>query len=169
MFFKPRFYLILGTFIALVTSDSCKNPSGTDCGWYKNCLEKAIPCGSSGYAMKYATVYCNKYDANLKHFSTYGQSWVRAVKKCLQKKLAPLLSQTPKPSCATIKQFAFDTHVPCYVKPTTNRDPSFCSLSLGDYWQVLKTIKGAFLTEFISTVKGGWKTLVDCWKRRHGL
>ena len=68
----------------------------------------------------------------------------------------------PKPSCPYIKKFAFDTHVDCYVRPGLG-GPSFCKLPLGDYLDVFRTIKGAFLEEFKSTTVGGLKTLLSCW------
>ena len=140
---------------------SCRNPPGNDCNWYRNCLEASHRCGSSGYALKYADNFCKRYDSNLNGFSAYGKRWVGAVKRCLQQKLAPLLSRSV--SCSYIKQFAFESHVPCYTNPAPGL--SFCSLPLLDYYDVIKTIKGAVLSEFKATVGGGWDTLISCFNR----
>nr|XP_002157500.2 uncharacterized protein LOC100210727 [Hydra vulgaris] len=151
--------------ISQVLGSNCNKPTGKDCSWYKNCLEKTIPCGSRGYALNYALSYCNKYEANLHKFSLKGRMWVAAVKKCLQVKLAFLLQSKVKGklNCAFIKQYAFHSHLPCYVDPTGFGTYSFCSLSVKDKYQVVNTIKGAFLSEFMASVKGGKDLMNKCW------
>lgn len=163
-FFKLQmnFFMVLGFALVLTVYSDCSRPTGTDCGWYRTCLEDKITCGSSGYALKYADHFCNQYERNLNKFSPYGKKWVSAVKKCLQQKLAPYLDD-PYVKCSTLKQVAFQSHVPCYVKPASGI--SFCSLPWKDYWQVYQTIKGAVLSEFQATVSGGWDTVIGCFKQ----
>ncbi|XP_002164639.3 uncharacterized protein LOC100213149 [Hydra vulgaris] len=151
--------------ISPVSGYNCNEPTGSDCSWYKDCLENINTCGTQGYALNYALSYCNKYEKNFNKFSSEGQKWIAAVKKCLQLKLASLLKSkvNEKLSCAFIKQFAFDSHLPCYVDPTGSRTYSFCSLSIKDKYEVVNTIKGAFLSEFVATVKGGRDLMNKCW------
>lgn len=153
--------------LACITSafSACSNPSGDSCSWYTNCLEANKPCGSEGYAIKYASHFCNKYDQNYASFSANGKRWVSAVKKCLQQKLAPLLNR-PGVSCSDLKRIAFESHVPCYVDPTGTGSPSWCSLSFMDHTRVINTIKGAVLTELKETIKGGWNTLARCMGKK---
>ena len=154
--------IIATTLVAHVYSD-CRNPSGRTCDWYTKCLEKSKPCGSGGYAIKYADHFCRRYEANINDFSAYGRRWVNAVKKCLQQILVPYLSSSV--SCSTLKQRAFESHVRCYVDPTGTGSPSYCGLSAWDHVEVFNTIKGAFLSEFLETVSGGWDTIKKCYSR----
>ena len=73
-----------------------------------------------------------------------------------QVKLAPELSRNPKRSCPALKAYAFETHVPCYNNPD-NGAPSFCSLSWGDKWEIISTIRSSFGSEFVATIVAGFK------------
>ncbi|KAK7106937.1 uncharacterized protein [Littorina saxatilis] len=140
---------------------SCYRPSGSDCTWYRNCLERKIPCSrrSGDYAIAYAEKYCNRYQSNYNSFSSAGKRWVNAVKRCLQVKLAPVLSQSL--TCPSIKRKGFESHVPCYLNPGYGA-PGFCQLSSRDMRRVFSTIKGALLTDLWATVSGGWQTIRNC-------
>ena len=153
---------IIGFALVGEAHSDCQNPDGHSCDWYKNCLEEHKPCGKDGYAIKYADRFCRRYEENYNEFSTEGQLWVKAVKKCLQRKLEPYLSSSY--SCSLLKEIAFKSHVPCYLDPTGAGSPSFCSLSTWDRVEVFDTIKGALLSEFEATVGGGWKLMVKCFK-----
>jgi hypothetical protein len=63
----------------------------TNCEWYGNCLEKKYQCSGTDddYAMEYAIKFCNLYDEHVAEFSIEGQTWVNAVRKCLQVSLVP--------------------------------------------------------------------------------
>lgn len=153
---------IIGFGLVWEAHSDCQNPNGDSCDWYKNCLEEYKPCGNDGYAIKYADHFCRRYEANYNDFSSEGQLWVNAVKKCLQKKLAPYLSSSD--SCSKLKEIAFKSHVPCYIDPTGTGSPSFCNLSFWDRVQVFDSIKGAFLSEIQATAGGGWDTMIKCFK-----
>ena len=62
------------------------NPSIHNCDWYIDCLEKYRPCGASEapYAVEYGNKFCNAYKLHYGQFSTEGQQWIDAVRKCLQ-------------------------------------------------------------------------------------
>jgi len=159
---RLAFLLVSFAILSAKCEQACVNPAGKDCSWYLNCLEKNNRCGRNGYAVKYAYHYCRRYETNSKSFSPYGQQWILAVKRCLQRKLVPLHTMIPKPTCSYIKKYAFDTHVDCYVRPGLGT--SFCKLPLADYLDVFRTIKGALLDEFKATTGGGLKTLISCWQ-----
>ena len=71
----------------------CFSPRGDDCQWYGECLEVRYPCQGTGdgYAIEFAEKFCNLYSTNYNDFSTEGQSWIDAVRKCLQVELVPSL------------------------------------------------------------------------------
>ena len=68
-----------------------------------------------------------------------------------------------KIDCAYLKKYAFESHIPCYVDPTGFGTPSFCGLTTKDKYEVVRIIKGAFLSEFTATVKGGIDVLKKCF------
>ena len=51
---------------------TCYSPSGTDCEWYQDCLERRFPCvgTSADYVMKYAAHFCAAYGRNYNQFSS---------------------------------------------------------------------------------------------------
>ncbi|CAG2213220.1 unnamed protein product [Mytilus edulis] len=115
----------------------CYSPSGTDCTWYKDCLERKYECSKSNddYAMAFATKFCNLYTKHYSRFSTNGKTWINAVRKCLQVTLVPILRPWRSLSCKEVKELAFDSHVPCYVNPDANRPGiSICHLGPSDFF-----------------------------------
>jgi len=123
----------------------CYSPDGTDCHWYADCLEAKYPCSGTGagYAIEYATKFCNLFLQNLNQYSSIGQRWISAVRKCLQVKLVPLLRQRAPPSCAEIRLTALASHSPCYLNPYQGA-PSICDLPLSDIVPMFFTIQSAF-------------------------
>ncbi|XP_063419120.1 uncharacterized protein LOC134701946 [Mytilus trossulus] len=151
----------------LTLPSSCYSPSGTDCGWYENCLEKKYKCKGTedDYALEFATKFCNLYNEHFSSFSSGGQIWVNSVRKCLQVSLVPILRPWCSKSCKEIKQIAFDSHTPCYVRP--NRQDlsiSFCNLSLKDRASVFWTIKSSLVMKgaVIETLNGVMMTMKEC-------
>lgn len=112
--------------------DYCFSPDGTDCSWYKNCVNVRYPCPEDNYAIEYAQKFCDLYAQNYEIFSSDGKLWVNGVKKCLQVSLAPTLRPWVNLNCKQLKKFAFDTHAPCYTKPD-NAAPSICALRCLDW------------------------------------
>ena len=72
-----------------------------------------------------------------------------------QLKLVPVLREWPAPSCPQVKARAFDSHVPCYLKPSPTA-PSFCDLSFWDKMIIFKTVWTALGYEFYETVRGAF-------------
>lgn len=146
--------------------DWCYSPAGTSCNWYRECLEKAHPCSGSDtdYAIEYAEKFCSLYQEHYQKFSSNGQAWINAVRKCLQVELVPLLRQWRSLSCSYIRDTAFKSHTTCYVNPDkrVNVLNSFCYLSLSDRYQVFWTIKSAFVSVPWESLKGLLETMVEC-------
>ena len=69
----------------------CYIPAGTDCSWYKECLETRIACESTNerYAITYAEKYCKLYGDRYARFSDKGKVWIDAVRKCCRKVSTP--------------------------------------------------------------------------------
>ncbi|XP_052787966.1 uncharacterized protein LOC128222857 [Mya arenaria] len=141
----------------------CHSPDGTECSWYRTCLEKRFPCTRSGtsYALDYGEKFCNLYTENYNGFDEIGQRWIDAVRKCLQVALVILLRPYNHPSCDEIKEAAFRSHSGCYVSPYPGA-PSFCDIGWSNYWKIIWTIKSAFASNFWDTVGQGLKTGFDC-------
>ncbi|CAF0743796.1 unnamed protein product [Adineta steineri] len=148
---------------------ACYRPDGTNCEWYKDCLEKKYPCQDqpADYAMKYATKYCELYTKNYNDFSATGQKWVDGVRKCLQIKMVPLISQSSSSNtCEKIKNEAFASHTPCYTDPYPDSPLiSFCYLGFKDTFFVFNTIKSAFGTEFKASMEGLFNTMQSCFQK----
>jgi len=167
--------------VIVVTSESgpttlpedCYDPPGRNCSFYRNCLEVAIPCGesSSAYAIPYGEKFCNLFAINYKKFSENGKIWIDAVRKCLQLKLVPYLSQHPPPSCSDIKTIAFHSHSGCYSAPATGI--SVCTI-MDQVPHIIDTVKSSLLTNPGSTF---WQSLqvthmcggIDIRKAKHSI
>ena len=141
---------------------SCYSPSGEDCTWYRDCLEKKYSCSGSGagYAIEYAEKYCSLYDERLDKFSIMGQQWVSAVRKCLQQQLVPALRSFAPKTCTALRDTAFRSHDGCYLQPPGG--PSVCALSCADMFSIFWTVKGALTTAFGATMTSMYNVIVDC-------
>ncbi|XP_062611446.1 uncharacterized protein LOC134273239 [Saccostrea cucullata] len=120
----------------------CYSPTGGDCSWYSDCLERRFPCQEmqqTSYAINYGLKFCNLYEDHYQNFSTDGQQWIDAVRGCLQVALVPLLRPFLTITCSGIKQKAFNSHLDCYTNPIKNA-PSFCDLSFLDKWRIFYTV-----------------------------
>lgn len=137
----------------------CYSPSGDSCDWYRNCLEKRYPCEdtSNAYAIKYAEKFCRLYGDRYSLFSPEGRKWVDAVRKCLQVSLVPILRPWRKLSCEDIRQWAFNSHTPCYLDPDKGA-PSICDLDCQDFFKIFWTIKGSFIQ-----LDTSWETMKGMW------
>jgi len=140
----------------------CFSPDGTDCAWYRQCLNKMIPCtGQTEYAISYGEKFCNLYEQSRLKFSQKGLQWINAVRKCLQVALVPVLHFCQvQPTCEDIRTKAFHSHVPCYVQPYEGL--SVCTLPVMDWFRIFWTIKSSFEDEFVETFIASVKTAADC-------
>lgn len=94
-----------------------------NCSFYTE-LEKTKKCGANGYLIQYGYMYCNKFGEYYKLFNKDGQKWVNSVRKCLMNKLYAKSSL----NCNQLKNYAFDTHVTCYL------NPGYSSKGICDIW-----------------------------------
>ncbi|CAF4175813.1 unnamed protein product [Adineta steineri] len=125
----------------------CKHPSGDDCDWYKNCLEKQHTCIDTidSYSIDYGLYFCNRYNEFYANFSNTGQKWTDAVRKCLQEKLVSFLQPCIFDfdtrgyyACRRIKKKAFDSHESCYISA------GVCELHPLQWWKIFVTVYPAF-------------------------
>lgn len=138
----------------------CYSPSGDSCDWYRNCLEKKYPCEatSNAYSIRYAEKFCSLFEKRRATFNADGQKWMDGVRKCLQVALVPLLRPWANPTCKEIREKAFASHTPCYLKPDKDV-PSVCDLDYFQYVQIFWTIKGSFFK--LDTAWESLKGLLD--------
>jgi hypothetical protein len=143
------------------------SPSQTTCTFYSTCVESAIPCGSSGYAIGYGQKFCNLFTQNFNDFDSNGQRWIDNVRYCLQNSLLPevaLAEEGQAPTCTALQSYAFASHVNCYVDPTGSNllSDSVCALGILDWTVLLWTIKSAFVQAFSATITQMVNTLEAC-------
>ena len=151
-------------------STSCTKPSGRDCSWYEDCLEKQFPCEGNtyDYSIGFAKKFCNLFGKNYNTFSSTSKRWIDATRKCLQKELAPILTSSyikflPKyRQCRLIYYRGFASHTKCYVKPESGSSLTICNLP--DKLKILNVIKGAFLQDFRAVSKQSGEVVLECAK-----
>ncbi|XP_055347971.1 uncharacterized protein LOC129595085 [Paramacrobiotus metropolitanus] len=128
--------------------NKCNYPDGSDCAWYRECLERRHQCagGNNDYAIQYAEHFCNLYAHGSDAFSSQGKNWINAVRKCLQAALVPAMRPYYKGSCRDIKKTAFASHDACYLRPDAT-SPGICDLDPHDWWKIFWTVKGAIVSK----------------------
>ena len=108
-----------------VTHDNLKDLAEIgDCLFYTE-LEGIKKCGTNGYLINYGYKYCNKFGDNYDSFNQDGQLWVDSVRKCLINKL---YENTENMNCDQLRNYAFDTHLDCYL------NPGYSSKSICEIW-----------------------------------
>jgi len=141
----------------------CYNPPGKSCQWYRQCLARTFNCsGPYDYAVTYGEEFCFRYERSKRKLSREARRWLDAARKCLQVALVGVLYLCQeRPSCRDIRNWAFDSHVECYVAPTEGL--SFCSLPLRDWLNIFWIIKGSFVSSaWWDTVKAAVLTFGKC-------
>lgn len=173
---RNQFFKIFLLFIAILkinlvySSNSCDDPSGADCTWYRNCLNAAHNCTQSGYeyALSYGEKFCLMFSNNVEKFSADGQEWVGNTRKCLQVELAKKLKDSGDDlTCKQIREFAFSSHAPCYIKPLGQ--PGICDLEFSQWWNIFKIIWTQFIPfysgQFLESIQGAFEVGVGCLTR----
>eukprot|EP00698_Gefionella_okellyi_P019106 TRINITY_DN5809_c0_g1_i1.p1 TRINITY_DN5809_c0_g1~~TRINITY_DN5809_c0_g1_i1.p1 ORF type:complete len:176 (+),score=13.24 TRINITY_DN5809_c0_g1_i1:100-627(+) len=147
MFAIPNISLLLLLAVAVVYADTnsteCAHPVSGTCDFYPDCLEKAHPCGASGYAMGFGNVFCHKF-SSLQHLTPAATTWRDSTRACLQDALVPLVHDLNAPgaqiTCSQIETIAFNSHVACYTQPAH----SICDLvrvrEFADLMRIVKLI-----------------------------
>lgn len=125
---------------------ACAEPLPRNCAFYAQCLDKAVTCGESGYALGFGEKYCNGFRRT--EFSEKGTAWVNSVMVCLQRALVPNVksatsgfsnaSLTPSSNtvCQRTLDDAFASHPGCYTQPAA----SICFLGPSDVRKVFGVI-----------------------------
>ena len=143
---------------------SCYSPTGSDCKWYQDCLERRFPCAgtSAHYTVKYATHFCSAYNRSYDQLTPLGRVWVDAVRKCLQVSLAPFLRECiSNITCEFIQDRAVKSHDCCYLggtECTPKGVPSICDVSVKDWFTVFIPINDAF---FQPEAKETFRSVLD--------
>ncbi|XP_060559139.1 uncharacterized protein LOC132719395 [Ruditapes philippinarum] len=150
----PRNVTTQPTVVTSSIPDWCFSPTGSDCSWYKDCLEKRYPCQDedNSDAMDYAENFCNLYHDHHRKFYTMVQQWIDAVRKCLQVKLVPILRPFVKANCESIKQTALDSYSGCYLHPDEGK-PSICTIDLLNLMRIFWTVKGTLVQDATAILK----------------
>jgi hypothetical protein len=82
-----------------------------------DCLDKRFAYGPNSYAIGYGLKYCRRFSSlTSKDLTPAGLKWRDATMRCLQNKLAPLLSGNL--SSDAITNFAFNSHPGWYLSLT---------------------------------------------------
>lgn len=135
------FALFLQTAFA---SPQCR-PSTASCAYYA-CAEDKLQCGEENYLTQFGAHFCEKYRSTEANFSKRGQVWLQKVRYCLQKELDRGLDSGV--SCSRVEDFAFDSHVGCYVKT------GYCSLGFRDKFRVVSVgSKEVFRGNFFKRIR----------------
>jgi|SaaInlStandDraft_5_1057022.scaffolds.fasta_scaffold101414_1 hypothetical protein len=134
MLLRLIFLIILNISLDLYGNE----PATKDCSKLKNsceyylCLETQKKCGESGYLKSFGHKYCHRFQTyTSKTLSHQGKIWLRSVRSCL---IDELTKMDPALSCQQLKQNAFYSHAPCYIKT------KFCNLKLKDKYKIIKAI-----------------------------
>jgi hypothetical protein len=131
---------------SFVTLAACAAPLSRNCAFYAQCLDRAVTCGESGYALGFGEKYCNGFRRS--EFSEKGTAWVNSVMLCLQTALVPAvqsatsgyarasLAPASTATCQRTLDQAFASHPGCYTQPSA----SICFLGPGDIAKIFGVI-----------------------------
>ncbi|KAK6725766.1 hypothetical protein RB195_004218 [Necator americanus] len=124
-------FVPLAAVTLLITANSV---GGGSCDVYKQ-LEKEASCGEKGYLVEYGLRNCLKFNSSeiRSQFTAAGRKFLDCTTDCLIAHLQDLFRNNT-PSCPTIHDSAFDSHVTCYLK---------C-----DFCKVCKTEKFALMRSY---------------------
>lgn len=128
-------------------------PSNKNCDFYR-CQETKRSCGKNGYWNKFAVPYCEIFVQKEKQFSKNTQRFFKNVRYCLQ---AQLIEKTHSVACRDIKDYAFHTHVSCYI------NSGFCYLNDKEKTALLKELKASFV--YPSTWKEAFAVQLGCFNK----
>lgn len=132
------------------TQAQCVNSIEPSCSVYSSCFEKHCNCAGSDdeYLISFGKNYCEAF-LNNHEFSNAGEKWRDSTLRCLQEALVPIIPlETGKAcDCASVKTFAYSSHVACYTQP----DNSACDLPFSDIQLIAATV--IFDQKFVSLMK----------------
>jgi hypothetical protein len=121
---------------------SCTAPVSGTCAFYAGCLEKAFPCGETGYALGFGEKFCTGFRST--DLSEAGEQWKANTMMCLQRALVSRVSSAKAfaetaesaSTCSAVFDEAFASHPACY----TDSRHSICDLPASDLVRISSTI-----------------------------
>ncbi|CAM4802730.1 unnamed protein product [Rotaria magnacalcarata] len=124
----------------------CLSPDGSDCDWYKNCLERKYSCQGTPteHMTTYAKTFCELHTKHNELLSDRAQRWIDDARKCLQMALVPFVRPFNNGNCQKIRERAFDSYKPCYIRPYPEV-ASICHMTRRDWLRIFWTLKSAFI------------------------
>lgn len=140
----------------------CLNPSGNDCSFYNNCLERYQQCT---FVETIAEPKCQEYADLEKNLSSDGQKWSQYVRPCLQKMIAQnvLAKYGQRFTCDSVEKAFFDAHVPCYASELPGLPYGFCSLGIGDEASIIRHAKDIFVeAHFYEATTSAFAVVTRC-------
>ena len=130
----------------------CYHPSGKSCTWWADCFGSRVNqvCKEPKFA-NFLHYMCNDIDKKISVLSGIGQKWSAAVKRCLQIRMAPVVTSPNNFTCSDFQEIGYYSHVNCYMHP--HNGPSYCSLPLLDRLKLV-------YVGFQSWVDNPWNTFI---------
>ncbi|EYC23477.1 hypothetical protein Y032_0015g2668 [Ancylostoma ceylanicum] len=127
-------FSILAVLSTVTWLSAADNTVSGPCRAYEQ-FEDAASCGKKGYLLEYGLRNCMKFNSPevRAEFTAVGKQFLDCTTSCLIAHLRDLFRKET-PTCSTIHDSAFDSHVTCYLK---------C-----DFCKVCKTEKLALLKSY---------------------
>ena len=130
----------------------CLSPTGTDCSWFKTCLERRFSCGATFKRdiIQFAEELCGLYLNPYSDLSRSGSMWINGARKCLQVTLVPMLREWHKAngqSCKSLTKHAISSYSQCFYSPFPATTPAICKLPLKDLWRIFWHLRQILASE----------------------
>ncbi|CAF3694495.1 unnamed protein product [Rotaria sp. Silwood1] len=134
----------------------CLSPDGSNCDWYKNCLERKYSCqgSSTEHLFMYTTIFCNLYIKHKNVFTDRALRWINDGRKCLQVALVPFIRPFVNGTCQEIHDAAFDAFKSCNIKPYPE-EGSICDMTRRDWLRAFWMMKSEY-SVLTSTAAYAW-------------
>lgn len=138
-------------------SSRCYRTNGEDCDWYTYCLER-YSCSAKVSVVQFARQFCNISTTKKHKFTRVGNGWMRAVQRCIESKINPVLHSKKTSYCKTIEGFSHGTLQPCFLHTGLGWSSySICDIKYTDWATVLWTSR-ALIND---SANPGLKALLD--------
>jgi hypothetical protein len=134
----------------------CLSPDGSNCDWYKNCLERKYSCQGTPteYLFVYTTIFCNLYIKHRDVFTDGALRWINDGRKCLQVALTPFIRPFINGTCQEVYDAALDAFKPCNIKPYPT-EGSICDMTRRDWLRAFWMMKSEYSVS-VSTAAYVW-------------
>ena len=149
--------------------NECLSPDGSNCDWYKNCLEQKYSCQgtSTEYLLMYANIFCNLYIKYKGVFTDRALRWINDGRRCLQLSLVPFVRPFINGTCQDIHDAAHDAYKPCNLKPYPE-EGSICDITRRDwlraFWMMKSEYSISVPTAAYVSLQDALDTFYECQK-----